>query len=238
MSGADDKLPMQKSTAEEVEAFLRKVATTPGVKAPGHQGRLLFAIDATASREPTWDIACQIQAEMFSATHALGGLAVQLAFYRGFGEMKVSAWLASADALVRRMTQVRCLAGRTQIGKVLRHAIRETEARKVDAVVFVGDVVEEDVDTLGDLAGRLGLLGTPVFIFHEGGEPVSRRVFEQIARLSGGACCSFDAGSAAQLKALLAAVAVYSAGGRAALEDYGRRAGGKVLQLTHQLGRR
>ncbi|MBM3560596.1 MAG: VWA domain-containing protein [Alphaproteobacteria bacterium] len=238
MGGGDDRLPVRKSTADEVEAFLRKVATTPAIKAPGHQGRLLFAIDATASREPTWDIACQIQAEMFSATSGLGGLAVQLVFYRGFGEMKASGWLASAEALVRRMTQVRCLAGRTQIGKVLRHAIRETETRKVDAMVFVGDVVEEDVDALGDLAGRLGLLGTPVFVFHESGEPVSRHVFEQIARLSGGAYSSFDAGSAAQLKALLAAVAVYSAGGRAALADYSKRAGGKVLQLTHQLGRR
>ncbi|MGE0253779.1 MAG: VWA domain-containing protein [Alphaproteobacteria bacterium] len=238
MGGGDDRLPARKSTADEVEAFLRKVASTPAVKAPGRQGRLMFVIDATASREPTWDMACQIQAEMFSATSALGGLAVQLVFYRGFGEMKASGWLASAEALVRRMTQVRCLAGRTQIRKVLRHAIRETEAQKVDAVVFVGDVVEEEVDALGDLAGRLGLLGTPVFVFQEGGEPVSRNVFQQIARLSGGAYSGFDAGSAAQLKALLAAVAVYSAGGRTALEDYGRKAGETVLRLTHQLGRR
>ena len=44
--------------------------------------------------------------------------------------------------------------------------------RKVDAVVFVGDVVEEDIDELGHQAGQLGLVGTPVFVFHEGGEPI------------------------------------------------------------------
>ena len=195
----------------------------------------MFAIDATLSREPTWDIACAIQSEMFMAAQGLGGLEVQLAFYRGFGEMKVTKWLGNSQDLVKRMSRVRCLAGRTQIRKVLRHALKETRRKKVNALVFVGDVVEEDIDELGHLAGELGLVGTPVFIFHEGEEPVSRRGFEQIARLSNGASCAFDAGSAAQLSELLKAVAVYSAGGRAALEDYGRHAGGKALQITHQM---
>ena len=235
MADEHNKLPSRTSSSAEIDAFLRKVALTPSVKAPGQGGRLLFAIDATASREPTWDIACQIQAEMFRETQSLGGLAVQLAFYRGFREMKATAWLDSGDALISRMVKVRCLAGRTQIRKVLRHALSETAKRKVDALVFIGDVVEEDVDALGELAGQLGLVGTPVFVFHEGNEPVSRRVFEQIARLSGGACSSFDAGSASQLRELLTAVAVFSAGGRPALEDYGRRQGGRALQLTRQV---
>lgn len=237
MADKRTNLPSQGPTSAEVDAFLEKVALTPNVKAPGQGGRLLFAIDATASREPTWDMACQIQAEMFRETKSLGGLTVQLAFYRGFGEMKVTQWLDSADALIGRMVKVRCLAGRTQIRKVLRHALKETKRKKVDALVFVGDVVEEDVDELGHIAGQLGLVGTPVFVFHEGNEPVSRRVFEQIARLSGGACSGFDAGSASQLRELLTAVAVFSAGGRPALEEYGRRQGGKVLQLTDQVGR-
>ena len=235
MTAGDDKLPTRDTAPTAVDAFLRKVAAAPVVKAPGQGGRLLFAIDATASREPTWDMACQIQAEMFAETESLGGLSVQLAFYRGFGEMKVTKWLASSAALISRMVKVRCLAGRTQIRKVLRHTLRETKDHKVDALVFVGDVVEEDVDALGHLAGQLGLVGTPVFVFQEGGEPVSRRAFEQIAKLSGGAYCGFDVGSARQLRELLTAVAVYSAGGRRALEDYGKRSGGKVLQITHQV---
>ena len=133
------------------------------------------------------------------------------------------------------MIKVRCLAGRTQIRKLLRHALKETNTQKVDALVFVGDVVEEDIDELGHIAGQLGLVGTPVFVFHEGGEPVSRRAFEQIAKLSGGAYCGFDAGSAQQLRELLAAVAVFSAGGRRALEDFGKRKGGRVLQIADQM---
>lgn len=238
MGNDDKKLPVGRSTSSDVEAFLHKVAATKVVKPAGQRGRLLFTIDATASREPAWDMACQIQAEMFAETSALGGLEIQLCFYRGFGEFRATPWLTNSNDLISRMTKVRCLAGRTQIRKVLRHAIKETKRQKVDALVFVGDVVEEDIDQLGHIAGELGLLGTPAFIFHEGGEPISRRAFEQIAKLSGGAYCAFDAGSARQLRELLTAVAVFSAGGRRALEDFSRRKGGKVLQLTHQMGGR
>ena len=231
----DSKLPADGSSRADIDAFLQKVAATPPTKPAGRPGRLLFAIDATASREPTWDMACQIQSEMFASTDDIGGLQVQLAFYRGFGEMKVTQWLDSADDLVRRMVKVRCLAGRTQIRKLLRHALKETRSQKVDALVFVGDVVEEDIDELGHVAGQLGLVGTPVFVFHEGGEPISRRAFEQIAKLSGGACCGFDAGSAQQLRELLAAVAVFSAGGRRALETLGRERGGRILQIADQM---
>ncbi|MGY8957446.1 MAG: VWA domain-containing protein [Alphaproteobacteria bacterium] len=231
----DPNLPAGRSSRSEIDAFLEKVAVTPMQRPAGRRGRLLFAIDATASREPTWDMACQIQSEMFSSTDDLGGLEVQLAFYRGFGEMKVTPWLESPDELVRRMIKVRCLAGRTQIRKLLSHALKESNQQKVDALVFVGDVVEEDIDELGHQAGQLGLVGTPVFIFHEGGEPVSRNAFQQIARLSGGAYCSFDAGSGQQLRELLAAVAVFSAGGRRALADLGKAKGGRVLQIADQM---
>lgn len=236
----DRKLPAGQRRAgtpanrSDVDAFLAKVAAAPS-KPPGSGGRLMFAIDATASREPTWDMASQTQAEMFKATQGLGGLEVQLCFYRGFGQFKATPWVADSAALINPMSGVRCLAGRTQIAKVLRHAIKETKRKKVDALVFIGDVVEEDIDALGHRAGQLGLLGTPVFVFQEGAEPASRRAFQQIAKLSGGAYCSFDAGAAAQLRDLLAAVAVFSAGGRPALEDYSRRAGGRVLQLTNQM---
>ena len=231
----DPNLPAGRSSRSEIDAFLEKVAVTPMQRPAGRRGRLLFAIDATASREPTWDMACQIQSEMFSSTDDLGGLEVQLVFYRGFGEMKVTPWLESPDELVRRMIKVRCLAGRTQIRKLLRHALKESNQQKVDALVFVGDVVEEDIDELGHQAGQLGLVGTPVFIFHEGGEPVSRNAFQQIARLSGGAYCSFDAGSGQQLRELLAAVAVFSAGGRRALADLGKAKGGRVLEIVDQM---
>jgi hypothetical protein len=234
MPGNDPKLPA-KSTRAEVSDFLAKVKSMPAVRTGG-TGRLIFAMDATASREPSWDRACRIQGEMFSATKALGGLEIQLAWYRGFGEFEASAWLGDSQALVGRMTQVTCRAGETQIGKVLRHAIAETGRRKVNALVFVGDCVEEGVDALCADAGRLGLLGVPVFVFHEGGDLVARRCFEEIARLTKGAYCPFDSSSADMLRDLLAAVATFAAGGRMALEDFARRRGGAALQLTHRMG--
>ena len=227
------KLPA-KPTSAAVAAFLDKVKSTPVLRTTGGAGRLMFAMDATASREPTWDRACKLQSEMFTATQGIGALEIQLAWYRGIGEFDSSPWVANSAELVRRMTAVRCHAGETQIARVLEHAIAETRTKKVNAVVFVGDAVEENVDRLAKLAGDLGLLGVPVFVFHEGGEPVARRCLEEIARLSGGAYCPFDAGSADMLRDLLVAAATFAVGGRKALEDFNRKRGGAVLQLTHR----
>jgi hypothetical protein len=236
----DDKgrLPSQPATSAEVDAFLKKVRSTPPPPAEGgKRGRLIFAMDATASREPTWDRACHLQAEMFEATAELGGLDVQLVFYRGFRECKASGWVSDSRALLGKMTSVRCLGGQTQVGRILAHALKETGKERVNAMVFVGDCFEEDVDQVCRTAGELGMRGVPVFVFHEGGEPIARRAFQQIAKLTGGAYCPFNAASAKQLKELLGAVAVYAAGGYKALADYGKARGGDVLQLTHQVGR-
>jgi hypothetical protein len=232
------KVPTKKASATEVGDFLAKLAAAPIIKAAGQRGRLIFALDATASRQPMWDHAAQIQGEMFTETAALGGLEIQLCFYRGFGEFKVSPWLTRSQDLLKMMTSVFCRAGETQLRKVLRHAINETKHRKVGAVVFVGDCVEEDVDKLGALAGELGLLGVPAFMFHEGNDPVAAFAFKQVARLTNGAYCRFDRSSAQILKELLSAVAVFAAGGRLALEDLAQRRGGDIKRIAHQLGGR
>ncbi len=224
-----------KATLDDVATFLDKIARTPAVKPADGKGRLIFAMDATMSREPTWDRACHIQAEMFTETEALGGLEVQLVYYRGFVECEASPWVDSPAELVKRIGAVRCLPGRTQIDRVLKHALKETQKKKVNALVFVGDCLEEDVDKLCHTAGKLGLLGVPAFMFQEGYEPGATRGFQQIAKLTNGAYCRFDAASAGQLKELLSAVAVYAAGGRKALEDYSRRAGAVVRQIASQV---
>lgn len=224
------------SSDTEISAFLQKVRSAPPVrKADGERGRLIFAMDATASREPTWDRACDIQGEMFSATADLGGLDIQLVFFRGFGECKASKWASDAKALAHLMTSVMCRAGRTQVGRILSHTVAEANKAKVGALVFVGDCFEEDIDKVCHTAGELGLLGVPAFMFHEGRDQIAARAFREIARLTGGAYCPFDTGSAQQLRELLSAVAVYAAGGRAALLEHGRRHGGMALQLTHTM---
>ena len=172
----------------DVAAFLEEVRRLPARPEPGGgRGRLVFALDATASREPAWDRACDVQASMFLEAERLGGLDVQLVYYRGFGECRASRWVGQPSELVRLMRSVRCVAGRTQIARVLRHAAGETGRERVHALAFVGDAMEENVDRLCRLAGELGLNGVPVFVFHEGGDPIAAKAFQQIARLSRGA---------------------------------------------------
>ncbi len=227
-----------KGTSKDVDAFLSKVAATPQRQAStGARGRLMFAMDATASRQPTWDTAARIQGEMFQETGSLGGLEIQLAFYRGFGEFKTSRWTDNAKELLRLMTSVYCLAGETQIAKVLQHAVNQAKKERLSALVFIGDCAEEDVDKIGKVAGELGLMGVPAFMFHEGQDPVGRFAFEQVAKLTGGACVSFDGSSAETLRKLLGAVAVYAAGGRRALGNKAKKEGGAVLMLTDQMKR-
>lgn len=235
MSGKDPALPAAGSSPLEVESFLRQVAAAPASVRQG-RGRLVFAMDATASRQPTWDEAARIQADMFLETARLGGLDVQLVYYRGMDECRASKWVREAEELLRLMRSVSCLGGYTQIGRVLQHVLKETERTPVHAAVFVGDAFEEDADHVCRCAGELGVIGVPVFVFHEGHDFAAGRIFPQIAKLSGGAYCRFDANSPHQLRDLLSAVAVYAAGGRKALLELGKHQGGVVLQLTHQMG--
>lgn len=230
-----DTKQAKEPVSQDVSSFLAKVARAPQGKVGSDPGRLIFALDATMSREPTWDRACQIQGEMFHETAAIGGLEVQMTFFRGFGEFRASPWVTSADSLLKAMSGVRCRGGFTQIKKVLRHALAETGKKKINALVFVGDAVEEDVDELCHFAGQLGLVGVPAFMFHEGYDTVAAKTFKEIARLSGGAFCPFSSSSAKELRELLSAVAVYAAGGRKALADFSKQKGGNTLLIAHQV---
>ncbi|MAT93315.1 MAG: hypothetical protein CME59_12010 [Halioglobus sp.] len=211
------KPPSRRSSSSEIARFLHKSkAISQFVE---RQPRLLFAVDATASRQPTWDTASHIQQEMFRATAKVAQLSVQLCYYRGFHDFSASPWLDDSARLRQLMGAVRCEGGHTQIARLLRHALAEHGAAPVRAVVFIGDALEENPDTLCDLAGQCGILRLPLFLFQEGDERRVRDTFEQMARLSGGAWARFDSRSADTLAALLGAVACYAAGGRAALEN-------------------
>ncbi|MGI9374007.1 MAG: VWA domain-containing protein [Hyphomicrobiales bacterium] len=223
------------SKNDDVNAFLQKVRSMPPAMQAGEGGRLIFAMDATMSRQPTWDSALQLQGEMFEETGKIGGLDVQLIYFRGFGECRASKWVSNARSLANLMTTVDCRGGHTQISKILAHAKREATKQKVSAVVYVGDAMEEDVDKLCNQAGEIGLLGVPIFMFQEGHDGVAERAFREIARLTRGAWCRFDTSSAQQLRELLSAVAVYAAGGRVALENYSRSKGRDIAGLLEQL---
>ncbi|KAB2940909.1 MAG: VWA domain-containing protein [Hyphomicrobium sp.] len=224
-------VPTTEASADaDVAAFIAQMKSVVPA-ATAERGRLVFAMDATMSRAPTWDMALELQGEMFAAVKAVGGLDVQLVYFRGMGECRASKWVSDPAALARLMRGVACEGGLTQIGKVLNHALDESRRRKVNALVYVGDSMEEDVDRLCARAGELALLGVPVFLFQEGGDEVAARAFREIARLTKGAFCRFDRGSARQLRDLLTAVAVYAAGGRKALLALGQQRDGAGARL-------
>ena len=188
------------------------------------------------SRQPTWDMAQSIQGEMFRTTAAQGGLDVQLVYFRGFGECRASRFVSGGEGLGALMSRISCQGGRTQIGKVLGHALQESRGARVGALVFIGDAMEERLDALAATAGELGLLGVKAFMFQEGQDANVRHAYREIARLTGGAYAAFDAAAPRRLAELLAAAAAYAVGGRLELE---RRAGegeGAARLLLSQIG--
>src|SRR3954454_1811726 len=218
------------SAAEEIAAFVAK-ARAMSPHSPQARGRLIFALDATMSRQPTWDMACALQADMFREAATIGSLDIRLVYYRGINECRASTWVSDTGHLGRLMSGIACQGGNTQIGKVLAEARREAVAAGVRAMVFVGDAMEESVDDLCAKAGELGLLKVPIFMFQEGHDVAAEQAFREIARLTGGAWCRFDPGAAAQLRELLRAAAAYAAGGREALQRLSRSGSGAAKLL-------
>jgi hypothetical protein len=202
-------------TSQDVTAFLDKARQ---LQTRSDSGRLIFALDATASRQRTWDRACHLQAQMFEVAKMISGLSIQLCYYRGLGEFRALPWSDNGPALRQKMLSVQCLGGRTQIERLLQHALREQQQSRIRAMVFVGDAMEEDSESLFRLAGQLGIHRLPVFMFQEGSDRIAGNTFGEIARLSGGVHCQFDEHSEQQLRDLLNLVAAYASGGKSAVE--------------------
>ena len=211
---------VQRSGAREIDAFVSQARAVAALRSGA--GRLVLALDATMSRQPTWDLACSLQGQMFEAVGKAGKLAVQLVYFRGLTECRASKFVLDTSSLKDLMVRIDCRGGHTQIGKVLAHALKENAAGKIGAVVYIGDAMEENLDDLARQAGNLGLHGVPVFVFQEGRDARAETAFREIARLSKGAWFRFDRNSAATLAKLLSAVAVFATGGVKALEARGR----------------
>lgn len=234
LTGGAGRDALVRAPSGAVDAFLGQARRLQPAGAAG-AGRLVFALDATMSRQPTWDLACRLQGEMFRAAADIGGLSVQLVYFRGFSECRASGWVADPAALTGLMTRIRCQGGMTQIGRVLRHVRQEAGGAPVRAFVLVGDAMEEGVDELCGAAGELGLLGVKGFLFQEGADPVAEGAFREVARLTGGAYARFSPGSADTLRDLLRAAAAYAAGGRAALERLAAAGGTDARRLIGQV---
>jgi hypothetical protein len=212
MTKESERTPAPRST--EIEAFLAKARALEVARTSGGRGRLVFAIDAKVS---TTDLGYRL-----STTES---------DVRGSGRdwwARYSACLLSGAPRVRFFTlDRRCTHTRWPDGKNQLPCWHDSDwqgARR--ALVFVGDAMEE---TAADLCAAARELGLPVFLFQEGDDPEATRVFREIARLTNGAYCRFDPGSARQLAELLRAVAVYAAGGRRALLASGNAGAVKLL---------
>jgi hypothetical protein len=223
------------SSRSDIDAFLANVSALGPVAKAGPRGRLIFALDATMSRQPTWDQACALQADMFREAASVGGLDIQLVYYRGLGECRSSPWVAEPKRLGELMARIDCRGGHTQIAKILAHARRENDRAKVGALVFVGDATEESLDDLSAAAGEIGLRGLRAFMFQEGYDPVCEQAFREIARLTHGAYCRFAPGAAHELGELLRAAAAYAAGGMKALTALKARHSSGAFALIEQL---
>lgn len=224
-----------RDTSEDVDAFLAKVRSMPPVAKGDTRGRLILAMDATMSRQHSWDTALAIQGDMFAETGRIGGLDVQLVYFRGFNECRASKWTSDTQGLARLMSGIRCMGGNTQILRVLKHVKQEIAAGKVSACVYIGDAMEENIDQVAHVAGEIGILGVPMFMFQEGHDAAAETGFKEIARLTRGAYFRFGSDSARVLRELLTAVAVYATGGRAALESHANDRGGASTRLLEQM---
>jgi hypothetical protein len=234
-SGAGNADKLAASSRTEIDSFLNQVNSLGPAAKAGGRGRLLFALDATMSRQPTWDQACVLQAEMFGEAASVGGLDIQLVYYRGLGECRASPWIGEAAKLGELMSRIDCRGGHTQIAKVLAHARRESEKAPLGALIFVGDAMEEPLDDLCAGAGELGLRNVPAFMFQEGDDPICEQAFREIARLTRGAYCRFAPGAADELRELLRAAAAYAAGGMKALANLHARHSAAASRLIEQL---
>jgi hypothetical protein len=226
--------PAAATSRADIDAFLSHIKALGPAATAGKRGRLMFALDATMSRQPTWDTACRLQGDMFREAASVGGLDIQLVYYRGLAECRASPWIADPAKLGALMSRIDCRGGHTQIGKVLAHAHRENDEAKIGTLVFVGDAMEESLDDLCVGAGDLGLRSVPAFMFQEGYDPVCEQAFREIARLTRGVYCRFAPGAAHELGELLRAAAAYAAGGIKALADLKARSPAAV-RLLEQL---
>ena len=194
-----------RSTNPEIAAFLDASRNVPA--RVGARGRLIFALDATMSRQPTWDLALSLQVHMFEAAAEIGGLDVQLVYFRGLRECRASGFVSQGQGLAELMSRISVRGGTTQWRKVLSHARDAAKAARVGALVCIGDAMEEPLESLLGLAGDLALAGVKAFMFQEGDDPAARKAFQEIARLTDGAYAAFDSNGAERLAALLRSAA-------------------------------
>lgn len=221
----------KRSTAlDKIRAATAKPLATPAGRAVGapaeRRPRLVFGVDATASREPTWTSAKQITDRMFDAIP--GALDVALAVHGGSQLHTFTEFSADPQAFRAQAARVRCEAGQTQICELLHRAI---EAGGVRVVSYIGDAFEEMPEEAFALADRCKLRGIKVVILADQAGEHALQVFREIAERTGGAVLDFRSGELDLMGEVLEGVAALALGGRKLLAS-SAKPGAKLL-LQH-----
>lgn len=214
MSGTNlPTTPAQKAFLEKIGAISKRVDQSKIAAALKKEPpKLLFSMDATQSREATWDIAQDLTRTMFDQMP--GGLKIALAYHGGGRLKEVSEFRTDLEYFKRKVAEVRCDAGQTALCPILEKA---TQENGLSALIYIGDAYEEG--EYRTLARDLKLKKVPCFFFLEGNDPAAKRAFSEIAEITGGAVFPFEMTSLGKAKDRLDAIAAFAAGGTQLLKE-------------------
>lgn len=173
-----------------------------------------FVIDATASREDTWEDAKTIQCDMFNQIAGMGQMRLRLVHFGG-DELTDRGYANSPDIVHAQMNETVCRGGSTQIIESLDALLASPDADQPRSIILVGDSFEEDSDALLERATTLADKKIKVYAFQEGDESDAAYAFRMLAEKTGGAYAVF--GADMPLKELCQGVALQAIGGNAAL---------------------
>jgi hypothetical protein len=223
------------SAAASLPAAFTHAEPPADIGAPSRP-RLVFAVDATASREPAWAAARQVTDALVKALP--GELDVALAVHGGSRVHTFTAFTSDARTLRDLAAGVDCHAGMTRLLPILAASLKRQAVR---VVIYIGDVFEESLPQGRQLADQMGAQGIKLIVLHDTADRSARRdaeVFWDLAKRTGGCVLPFDATASGRLRDILSAVAVYAVGGEKLLRERRQTLPGAVALLEHLNRRR
>ena len=206
-------------------------ASLAGLAAAGTgRPRMVFGIDATASREHAWDTARTVTDSLFSA--APGGIEVALAAHGGNRLSLFTGFHTDVAPLRRAAAAITCEKGMTRLLDMAEATLQHPGVR---ALVYVGDCFEEDPLRAMVLADRMRLRGIRLVVLHDLSSAAREdaHFFAVMAARTGGLVLPFDAASLDALRDVLASLAAYVAGGTALLRARSTASPASKLLLAH-----
>lgn len=187
---------------------------------PSRRPRLVFAFDATASREPAWELARQVTDSLFRVVP--GELDIALAVHGAGAVHTFTPFSPDPHSLRDAAASVKCQAGMTALVQLMDQVLAQSG---VKVMMYTGDCFEEDPQAAYDRADSFKARGIKAIMLHDSstGDAAARHVYDEIARRTGGVCVDFHGehgtNAAGELRELLEAVAVLTLGGVKLLEQ-------------------